>query len=172
VEFRRKLRPLNRRPLNEPWKSIADSAMGLGEGPPVSRQTRPEKGSLEKLRRESAQVRELLLIAGGTEPEEEGPAIAAPETLKKTAPVSIEDFLSSLDETGAGALALIAAGSPVRDLEALARKNMSMPELIIDGINAGFQELFQDLLIETTDKGCRIQAEYEAAVKKFCAGKA
>jgi hypothetical protein len=170
VEFRRKLRPLSRRPLDEPWKSIADSAMGLGEGPPPSRQTRPEKGSLEKLREESARVRELLLITGGGEAGREGPPIAAPETGKRAAPPSIEAFLSSLDEGRAGVLALIAAGAPLRDLEALARKNMSMPELIIDDINAGFQELFQDLLIETAGTGCRIQAEYEAAVKEFYAG--
>jgi hypothetical protein len=60
---------------------------------------------------------------------------------------------------------------PPRELENLARKNNTMPELLIDRINSAFLEETGDLLIEIVDEKPIIQSEYRQELLKLLKGK-
>jgi hypothetical protein len=158
------LAPLNRTALPNP--------------PPVPlRQIRLLDSRLEKLRDDSDAVRDLLKI----EEDEEvmkNPRPVSPEiprllpsgAAKKKAPV--KTFLKTLDRIEREALAVIAgADNVLPGLEAFARKHHTMPELLIDKINAAFLEQAGDLLVDTVDEEPHIQSEYTKEVQKLLGGK-
>jgi hypothetical protein len=138
---------------------------------------------LERLRADSDAVRELLRpdaadpalpsarpeVCRASRAKPKKPAGAKPRPAAKSA---LRVFLESLDDAGRTALALI-AGAPEKDadmtqsLAALARAADTMPELIVDRINAGFLEISGDLLVDTVDEMPSIQPEYREEVKKF-----
>jgi hypothetical protein len=100
------------------------------------------------------------------------PAGAKPRLPAKSV---LRTFLESLDDTDRAALALV-AGAPEKDLDAarslaaLARAGDTMPELVIDRINAGFLEISGDLLVDTVDEAPSIQPEYKEEIKKLLGG--
>ncbi|GHV91035.1 hypothetical protein AGMMS50268_15380 [Spirochaetia bacterium] len=178
-------------PLSGVWKEIADAALeqrelrlphGRGGGA-------LKKERLKKLRDDSAKVRDLLRIGG----EERGDSPAEPDRSASAAPFlalppfaplrgtpanrsgkALAEFLAGLGPVEGEALGIIAVGGDLSALEDTAQKGLTMPELIIDGINGQFNDLFHDILIETGAKGSdgvdevpRIQAEYEAEIKKY-----
>jgi hypothetical protein len=61
--------------------------------------------------------------------------------------------------------AICFVGEPRQRLEAIARENRTMPELLIDGINEKFQEAFGDLLIDTREGVPVILDEYQGALR-------
>jgi hypothetical protein len=63
-------------------------------------------------------------------------------------------------------LRLITGEKGPEALKNLAQQHHTMPELLIDGINARFLEVFGDLLIDTMDGSPSIQSEYKAELKK------
>ncbi|MDR0602059.1 MAG: hypothetical protein LBG42_06715 [Treponema sp.] len=174
LEFHLNIRAgVNRKPLAEPWKSIIAGA--LDHVPPVreisiSRQTvQPER--LERLRRESDKVRELLAPpppAGTAPPAAEPPPLLPPAGPRRR-PSSLPDFLSTLSETERAALSIL-RGANRADFGAFARRNGVMPDLVIDGINARFEDLFGDLLINVMDEGPEIQAEYREELDRLFDG--
>ncbi|MDR0472427.1 MAG: TerB N-terminal domain-containing protein [Treponema sp.] len=88
------------------------------------------------------------------------------------APYSIANFLKALNETELRALKIITLSpSARREIENLAREKGTMPELLIDRINAVFLELSGDLLVETVDEEPTIQGEYKEELKKHLEGK-
>jgi hypothetical protein len=76
-------------------------------------------------------------------------------------------FWEGLEVLEREALRVILKEDPAgRELDNWARTEGVMAELLIDGINEKFLELFGDLLVETVDEGTRIQPEYKAEAKK------
>jgi hypothetical protein len=173
-------RPGREPPLDPLWKYLIDRELGFpgGRRPP---ELGPEAISLESarveaLRLESDAVRDLLRINAAEEPE--FPGSAAPLFLPEKAAdlsggekPSLAAFLEGLGETERDALGLLLgegtgeAPSEGDALEALARKNHTMPELILDSINGAFLETYQDLLIESHGGQRRISAEYTADLR-------
>jgi hypothetical protein len=143
---------------------------------------RIEAEKLPLLREESDMVRELLRIEADDVPEsktvekagkvstaeyaerrqeaagEAGYAVDAP-------PEKTTGFFAGLDGTERAALSLIARNGTREELEALAKTEGTMPELLVDGINEKFQDRFGDLLIDTESERPVIQSEYEEMVK-------
>jgi hypothetical protein len=78
-----------------------------------------------------------------------------------------EHFWNTLGPLEREALRIILREGAATELDGWARKNGTMTELVIDGINEKFLEVFGDLLVETVDEGPRIQVEYKAEVKKW-----
>jgi hypothetical protein len=147
---------------------------------------------LDRLRAESDEVRELL----GTEDKpgrEEGPeaekdehgsgagkggdtasgtggwkALGWDQPRERPGDGDGAEFWDGLGALEREALRIIIKGSAAgAELEVWARKNGTMTELIIDGINERFLALRGDLLVETVDEGPRIQSEYKEEVKKY-----
>jgi hypothetical protein len=81
-------------------------------------------------------------------------------------PARMKGFLKGLDKTGLETLRII-AGAGGSGLEDFARKSGTMPELLIDRINAAFLEQFDDLLIDTVDEKPAIQSEYREILKNL-----
>jgi hypothetical protein len=109
---------------------------------------------------------------GGTRAGIPKPAGAKPRLPSKS---TLRSFLENLDDTCRAALALVAEAPEngadlTRRLAALARAGNTMPELVIDRINAGFLEIFGDLLVDTVDEAPSIQPEYREEVKKLLGG--
>jgi hypothetical protein len=106
---------------------------------------------------------------GKTKPET--PALPLPPVSQ--ADKSLKAFLAELGEVETEAIKFIAAADPGngtalgKQLDELARKHRTMPELIFDGINGRFLELFKDLLIDTAGEEPVIQAEYMEEVRKL-----
>ena len=161
---------------------------------PGGRQMKLLESRIEKLRADSDAVRDLLKVeeeagqngpaglpsaargesSGGPE-ERKGPrsgplnAAKAPATdaqAESPDAALIQGFLKGLDNTGREALRII-AGEGKSGLEDLARKSGTMPELLIDRINAAFLARFADLLIDTVDEKPAIQSEYRAILKNL-----
>ncbi|MDR1286899.1 MAG: TerB N-terminal domain-containing protein [Treponema sp.] len=204
LEFRLGIKAgINRKPLAEPWKSIAEGALGGVLQPrviPIARQhVRPER--LERLRKESEEIRELLAPPVTGPPRgEDPPAEIPPFTVippfsvipqftessgaeQKTPPVrpppaepptpepgearpDLGRFFSALSETERTALSILRGGNRA-DFWAFARRNGIMPDLLIDGINARFGDLFGDLLVNVMDEGPEIQAEYREELDRL-----
>ena len=156
--------------------------------PPPPRRVKLRESRLDSLRDDSNTVRELLAIedsrsedhpenTGGTIAKESGIGISAAlddkPNKKKSKKLSIKSFIKKLSKSERDALKIIASptascSAPLlhRQLSALAKKNNTMPELLIDSINAAFLEQSGDLLIETVDERPLIQPEYSGEVKK------
>jgi hypothetical protein len=196
LEFRLGIKAgINRKPLAEPWKSIAEGALGGVLQPrevPIARQrVRPER--LEKLRRESEEIRELLAPPVTGPPRGEGASAEIPaftvipqftETSgtgqktpsarpsppeQKEARPDLGRFFSALSETERTALSILRGGN-MADFRAFARRNGIMPDLLIDGINARFGDLYGDLLVNVMDEGPEIQAEYREELDRLFNG--
>jgi hypothetical protein len=89
------------------------------------------------------------------------------------------EFLAGLGAAERETLAFIAAGED-RRLEAeaigaglgeIARRNLTMPELLIDGINETFQGTFGDLLVDSLDGVPVIHTEYGGALRGALKGR-
>jgi hypothetical protein len=164
---------VNRKPLEEPWKSMAEG--GIVKLPISRQRVRPER--LDTLRRESDAVRELLAVPPpppdrqalqNTEPVftvRASPGQTAPGRAKARTEGAFALFLASLSETEREALRAI--DREREEPGAFARAGFSMPEIIIDGINARFMEMFGDLLITSMDETHEIQAEYREELKEL-----
>ena len=141
---------------------------------PVARRTIAlGEGRLAKLRADSDAVRDLLRTEDESEGREPARRDAPPMPAKKTAGEnSLSGFITGLGAAERETLRRIAANPPAlnAELRTLARENHTMPELIIDKINAAFLEAFNDLLIGTVDEQPRIQPEYIRALKKMWGG--
>jgi hypothetical protein len=146
-----------RLPLEEPWKSIADAGIGRKISPPVPGRRPVEKELLEKLRKESGEVMELLRIEDHGREEAQPPVTE--NRAEKQQPSSFSSFFSGLSETEKESLRLIFE-KKYAEFGKFAKDRGLMPDLVIDGINERFQEQFRDLLIDTMDEDPRIQAEY------------
>ncbi|MDR1655213.1 MAG: hypothetical protein LBR96_04375 [Treponema sp.] len=175
VEYRLKIKtgfekPRQTPPLEEYWRLIADAALNDAALPvqtgPGSVKLRHE--SIERLRSESDEVKQLLLIednsaAGRTAKPNHAPP---PPGLKKTEKnkSGMNAFIGGLNETERKALLRIAAAedpsSLKTELEQTAAAGLSMPELLIDSINEKFMDAFGDLLIENRKEGPCIAEEY------------
>jgi hypothetical protein len=168
VEYRLKIKtgfekPRQAPPLEEYWRLIADAALNDAALPmhigPGSAKLRHE--SIERLRSESDEVKQLLLIE-----EKEVQSEKTKPELKKTEKnqPGINAFIEGLNETERKALLCIAVAEDSAvlktELEAIAAAGLSMPELLIDGINEKFMDAYGDLLIENTEEGPRIAEEY------------
>jgi hypothetical protein len=140
--------------------------------PPLAggRQMKLLESRIEKLRADSDAVRDLLKVEAEQDsviavpPAARGalPDQAAPAKDARAGPAdkdALRDFLNGLDQTGREALRII-AGAGETGLGDLARKSGTMPELLIDRINADFLARFADLLIDTVDEQPAIQSEY------------
>jgi hypothetical protein len=175
-------RPGREPPLDPLWKYLAGLELGFSgnKRPPELGPERInlETARIETLRSESDAVRDLLRIDTGEDPGFPG---AAPLPLKFPPPErspagekpSMGAFLEKLGKNEREALELILRGEtgqeapgkdpPAAALEALARKNHTMPELLLDNINETFLGIFKDLLIESREGGeAVISAEYAA----------
>ncbi|MDR1419965.1 MAG: TerB N-terminal domain-containing protein [Treponema sp.] len=199
LEFRLGIKAgVNRKPLAEPWKSIADGTLDGVLRPreiPIGRQSvRAER--LEKLRKESEETREILAPPASKTPREKDISVEIPSftihpsfterpsftelpgARQKTPPAlpkpftpggerpRLAVFLSALSETERTALSILRGGNRV-DFDAFARRNGVMPDLLIDGINERFGELFGDLLVNAMDEGPEIQAEYREELDRL-----
>jgi hypothetical protein len=167
-------KPRQTPPLEEYWRLIVDAALNDAALPvhirPGSVKLRHE--SIERLRSESDEVKQLLLIeensAGGrrTEPGPAPPPLGLKKAEKKQPDIDafIEAFIDGLNETERKALLRIASAedpsSLKTELKETAAAGLSMPELIIDGINEKFMDAFGDLLIENGKEGPCIAEEY------------
>ena len=167
-------------PLDEKWKRIVDSALGI-ESPvpapaPSALPVQPllphitlRESRLTALRSDSDTVRELLAIAddSGTSAAADTPPLPV---LRTAAPprrtITVQAFIDTLDKTAQDMLALISGGADTAAQADFARRNHTMPEIIIDAINAAFLEQSGDLLIDTVDEQPAIQSEYKEEVKK------
>ncbi|MDR0656793.1 MAG: hypothetical protein LBG22_10805 [Treponema sp.] len=175
VEYRLKIKtgfekPRQAPPLEEYWRLIADAALNNAAFPvhiwPGSVKLRHE--SIERLRSESDEVKQLLLIeensAGGgkTEGGHETPPPGLKKTEKKQS--GIDAFIGGLNETERKALFCIASAEDPSSLKTelgeTAAAGFSMPELLIDSINEKFMDAFGDLLIENGKEGPCIAEEY------------
>jgi hypothetical protein len=78
-----------------------------------------------------------------------------------------EKFWEGLGAAEREGLRVILREGGAAELEGWARRQGTMAELFIDGINEKFLGVFGDLLVETVDEGPRIQAEYKEDVKKI-----
>jgi hypothetical protein len=168
-------------PLEAEWKKIICEALGFPENlrPPIIL----EAEKVKRLRHESDKVRDLLAgdmdeaagearkgapETGAVFPRRDPPALPPPES-----PASGEgmaSFLRGLNPAETEALRIIAGdgGPETRTaLEELARKNHTMPELLLDGLNGAFQERFGDLLIDTQAPEPALQAEYAETLRNF-----
>ncbi|GHV94769.1 hypothetical protein AGMMS50293_10890 [Spirochaetia bacterium] len=135
---------------------------------------------LEKIRGDSDAVRDLLKIEDDSQNTQANRAPPQPGTSVRNngRKPTISSFLKKLSKTEREVLKLIAdagekAGAAANiqaALEALARKNNTMPALLIDKINAVFLELLGDLLIDTVDERPLIQREYAEELKKLLGG--
>ncbi|MDR3171662.1 MAG: TerB N-terminal domain-containing protein [Treponema sp.] len=172
--------------LDPRWKYLADTELGFPARLPEAFNTiELAQDTLDQLRQESDEVRELLRIEADEEDEhplgqqaqkpdaehalaESAPSVGPPDRK----PPSIADFLSSLDEGSSATLKLLAErGSSGENLSAaleqLAQHYLTMPELLFDTINEQFQDVFNDLLIDTMGEAPLVSAEYEEAVKGY-----
>jgi hypothetical protein len=163
------------------WKEITDAALEQREVQVSQSRSGAvmKKEVLEKLRGDSAKVRELLRIEdSGDDAEPQFVPLAPPARRALPSPVpplpqavnrtggALTGFLVGLGPVESEALRIIAGGGDLSALEDLARERLTMPELIIDTLNGQFNDLFYDILIETADDTLLIQAEYEAEIKK------
>jgi hypothetical protein len=180
-------------PLEPVWRDAADRALGFS--PEGAREIRLEDRKLDQLRDESDAVRELLRIpeegesgtpgASGETPFPSG-RFAGPLRLPPPMAEELEEaaggtrlsgeapagdglirFIEGLPGAEREALALIARGAPAGEFRDLALKHRTMPELLADAVNTSFLEAFNDILVETSEEGPVIGAEYEAAVKSY-----
>jgi hypothetical protein len=178
--------------LEEVWKDIIDRELGFQ---PDQNRDRfgavPRDGGIRieleplritRLRAESDEVREMLRIDDGSPEEDHLPDtpeippspigfFPLPE-LGKAAP-GIAGFLEGLDEIE-GKVLWILSGKKSGDaktcaLRELTKNTMTMPELLIDGINERFQGFFQDILIEIMDGEPQISAEYGEDIRGYFA---
>lgn len=168
-------------PLFNGQAGPARSDQPPGTRPPsTGRPVRLLESRIEKLRADSTVVREMLKIedAGqnnGNVPlgNARGPdkppirrTTGSPHTAQPPLDAAIKGFLSGLDELERESLRIISgAGKP--GLDDFARKSGTMPELLIDRINAAFLEQFADLLIDTVDERPAIQSEYKGILKNL-----
>jgi hypothetical protein len=172
-------RPGREPPLDPLWKYLAGLELGFpgNKRPPELGPERInlETARVETLRSESDAVRDLLHI---DTPEDPGFPGAAPPPLKFSLPErsrtgekpSLGVFLEKLGKPEREALELILRGEagqipgkdPSAALEDLARKNHTMPELLLDNMNETFLGIFKDLLIESREGIPGISAEYAA----------
>jgi hypothetical protein len=113
------------------------------------------------------------LLATNTDTSQKHCSLLTAHCSLSPAPYSIANFLKTLNEAELRALKIIASDTPSarREIEKLARENGTLPELLIDRINAVFLELSGDLLIGTVDEEPKIQGEYEEELKKHLEGK-
>ena len=164
--------------LEAVWKDPVDGELGFAPG-----ESRPRPGGLgiglepervSRLRIESDEVRELLRIDDGASGTPEVPPVLtglSPSPLPEPegAVSDIADFLAGLDEAQGEALRILAGegdgGTKKTALTGLAKTAKTMPEFLIDGINRQFQEVFQDILIESPDGENRISPEYAGEIR-------
>jgi hypothetical protein len=167
---------INRKPLGEPWRSIADepSSRLRPREIPISRQS-VKPGRIEELRKESDEVRDLLAqlpAQPGTPPAQpqriSGAALIHPSLPPPRKTFSFSSFFSALSETERKALAIMRREKKA-GFETFARQNGVMPDLVIDGINARFGECSGDILINTMDEGPEIEAEYREELDRLLA---
>jgi hypothetical protein len=162
-------KPRQTPPLDEYWRLMADAALNDAAPPalpgPGSVKLRHE--SIERLRSESDEVKQLLLIEENSpaDPKTKPGGEPLPE-LKKTEKKrpGMNAFIDGLDGTERKALLLIAAAKdPVSlkaELKEIAAEGLSMPEMLIDSINEKFMDAFGDLLIVNGKEGPRVAEEY------------
>jgi hypothetical protein len=175
-------------PALEPfWQRIIDGAPGFpGVDPAAAKRRRTitlEAETLAQLRSESDDVRELLRLDKDEPDQGKAATVTVRVELPADTPVdpeikSPEGFIASLTELEKEAIRIIAgaddrdthtaaSGDAEKQLDELARKHRTMPELIFDGINERFREQFNDLLIDTTEETPLIQEEYVQGVREF-----
>ncbi|MDR3334134.1 MAG: TerB N-terminal domain-containing protein [Treponema sp.] len=161
--------------LDPRWKYLADTELGFPAQPALNT-IELEQDTLDQLRQESDEVRELLRMDEEDEhplgQQTRNPAVGHAESAPSVGPPSIADFLSGLDEGSSATLKLLAErGSSGENLSAalerLAQHYLTMPELLFDTINEQFQDVFNDLLIDTMGEAPLVSAEYEEAVKGY-----
>ncbi|MCL2066251.1 MAG: hypothetical protein FWG99_02150 [Treponema sp.] len=146
--------------LADRWKRMADHALT---------QININNDGLIRLRSDSDIVRDMLTVE---EKETEVPD-TPPRIIKaaKTKPVKIsfKTFIKKLDKNEIQALRIIAGEDENKAamLASLARENNTMPDMLIDKINAAFMEAWGDLLINTVDAQAVIQSEYREELFKL-----
>jgi hypothetical protein len=190
--------------IDEIWKNVADSAFGFEEKVPAKKP--PSRGkneglyrsnkTIDRLRRESDTVRELLLSGPSVSQispispiysDSEEQIIDEHDTGKNKneqfvavhrEPAAIHRardgekerslslFFEQLDNIEKKTLTLIMAKKH-RELASFARKNNTMLEFLIDTINGKFLEKTGDLLIDSMDEVPIIQGEYIESLKGF-----
>jgi hypothetical protein len=177
------------------WKETIDAELGF-PGEARVKSIRLEDHKLDQLRDESDAVRELLRMEEDGLGEEAGEAedgravlppppdtgaqgtgyggIFPPETAEDAGGLyrersvpALAAFLAELPAAEKEALDRIVRGTAAVELRELALRHGSMPELLVDSLNASFREAFGDLLVETLDEGPAVSAEYKAEVKRF-----
>jgi hypothetical protein len=163
--------------FGEPWKGITDIALGLAaegtalEKPaaavpllPLLPQITLRESRLAALRDDSDAVRELLKIEDSGAVSKKAPVSPLPvrrtPDIKSVQKIPIKNFVKSLDKTGREALKIIVFGGGKAELADFTKKQRTLPEPLIDAINAAFLEFSGDLLIETVDEEPIIQSEY------------
>jgi hypothetical protein len=167
-------------PLDEKWKRIVDNALGLAALVPVQTPSAipvqplvPHitlvESRISALRSDSDTVRDLLAIENengdGAASDPPAPVLRAAAPPRKK--ITVKAFIETRDETARAMLALISRGADQAALADFARLNHTMPEIIIDAINAAFLEQAGDLLIDTVDEQPALQSEYTEEVKKL-----
>ncbi|MDR1174922.1 MAG: hypothetical protein LBK83_05570 [Treponema sp.] len=180
VEYMMKIKtgfekPRQTPPLEEYWRLIADAALNDAAPPahirPGSVKLRHE--SIERLRSESDEVKQLLLIEeNSAEGRKTDPVHAPPPPGVKRAEKKqpgIKTFIDGLNETERKVLFRIASAEDPSflktELKETAVAGFSMPELLIDGINEKFMDAFGDLLIENREEGPCIAEEYRERLR-------
>jgi hypothetical protein len=190
---RKKFDIKNRQGIAPHWKTIIDRALEGGLIPadadePFTKNHKPQyavpafnmprrvrllETGIEKTRADSDAVRDMLTI--------EGPNIAHDKNLpqggikgftkpvfEKTSDNITAQFIKKLDTICLGALKIITEGLNAKNsLTALALANNTMPDLLIDKINAVFHELSGDLLISIVDSRPEIQSEYRKELANY-----
>jgi hypothetical protein len=165
--------------IDEVWKTIAGAAWGFAENIPAIRPSPapPEKTKgifrsdtvLNRLREESNAVRDMLLTNASNDVTTSEPLVIARKSEMshtRQAKQSADAFFKELDTVEKETIRLIIAGK-TGELANFARKNGTMPELLIDTINGKFLEISGDLLIDSMDEIPIIQGEYIESYERY-----
>ncbi|MDR2402616.1 MAG: TerB N-terminal domain-containing protein [Spirochaetaceae bacterium] len=177
-------KPQGKTPPENPWKNLIDRALGFsgaeaGESGFSGGPFRLQSDRLTRIRNESDEVRGLLRIDEGEDSSSLPTASPIPEEGKGaaggTGGQTPGEFLTELGEAERAILRLIAEeggrpenGEPGKasppgfntELGRIARQYGTMPEILIDNINEGFQQRFGDLLIDIREGLPVITEEY------------
>jgi hypothetical protein len=85
-------------------------------------------------------------------------------------PEEFRDFVEALSpEQGKALLAVIASADPQPELEKIAEEAMTMPQILLDDINAAAMQYLGDILIDTAEESPHVLDEYAPALKKSIA---
>ncbi|MDR2110654.1 MAG: TerB N-terminal domain-containing protein, partial [Spirochaetaceae bacterium] len=164
-------------PLDALWKELVDRELGFPRRPGTGGgEIILETQTLNQLRDESDEVRELLRIREEEEPETGGKRRRLPPPVRvlpmaadppAAVPRDIRAFLEGLGETEREALRLIAAGAPEGGLRELALKRGTMPEPLLDAVNGAFYDRFHDILTDTLEGRPVISGEYAGDLRAY-----